>query len=157
MIGIGMVDAVDVFRAIRDQGRDRVATLCGWSDGLVTFYRGTAPQRVEFPLDLDLASPMMAGAIVRAKGEPKTLLPEGKSRLLAGPRSEAVRHPRERGSAPASLIYVATLTPERPTVDQAMERLMSYRTGHEARAVGAKEAAAALVTAELLGWVMWGA
>ena len=33
---------------------------------------------------------------------------------------------------------------------------MSYRTGHEARAVGAKEAAAALVTAELLGWVMWG-
>jgi serine/threonine protein kinase len=156
MIGIGMVDAVDVFRAIRDQGRDRVATLCGWSDGLVTFYRGTAPQLVEFPLDLDLASPMMAGAIVRAKGEPKTLLPEGKRRLLAGPRSEAVRHPRERGSAPASLIYVSTLTPERPTIDQALERLMSYRTGHEARTVGAKEAAAALVTAELLGWVMWG-
>jgi len=155
LIGIGMVDAVDVFRAIRDQGRDRVATLCGWFEGLVTFYRGTAPQRVEFPLDLDLASPMMAGAIVRAKGEPKTLLPEGK-RLLPGPRAEAVRHPRERGSAPASLIYVSTLTPERPTIEQALERLMSYRTGHEARAVGAKEAAAALVTAERLGWVIWG-
>ncbi|MEI9942353.1 MAG: serine/threonine-protein kinase [Pseudomonadota bacterium] len=156
LIGIGMVDAVDVFRAIRDQGRDRVATLCGWSEGLVTFYRGTAPQRVEFPLDLDLASPMMAGAIVRAKGEPKTLLPAGKKRLLPGPRGEAVRHPRERGSAPASLIYVSTLTPERLTIDQALERLMSYRTGHEARTVGAKEAAAALLTAELLGWIMWG-
>jgi len=156
LIGIGMVDAVDVFRAIRDQGRDRVATLCGWSEGLVTFYRGTAPQRVEFPLDLDLASPMMAGAIVRAKGEPKTLLPDGRKRLLPGPRAEAVRHPRERGSAPASLIYVSTLTPERLTIDQALERLMSYRTGHEARTVGAKEAAAALVTAELLGWVIWG-
>jgi serine/threonine-protein kinase len=156
LIGIGMVDAVDVFRAIRDQGRDRVATLCGWSEGLVTFYRGTAPQRVEFPLDLDLASPMMAGAIVRAKGEPKTLLPEGKKRLLPGPRGEAVRHPRERGSAPASLIYVSTLPPERPTVDVALERLMSYRTGHEARPVGAKEAAAALVVAELLGWIIWG-
>jgi serine/threonine-protein kinase len=156
LIGIGMVDAVDVFRAIRDQGRDRVATLCGWSEGLVTFYRGTAPQRVEFPLDLDLASPMMAGAIVRAKGEPKTLLPENKKkRLVLGPRGEAVRHPRERGSAPASLIYVSSLLPDRPTVDQALERLMAYRTGHEARAVGAKEAAAALVTAELLGWVMW--
>jgi hypothetical protein len=137
-------------------GRDRVATLCGWSDGLVSFYRGTAPQRVEFPLDLDLASPMMAGAIVRAKGEPRTLLPEGKKRLLPGPRGEAVRHPRERGSAPASLIYVSTLIAERPTVDQALERLMSYRTSHEARAVGAKEAAAALLTAELLAWVMWG-
>ncbi|HKO53584.1 MAG TPA: serine/threonine-protein kinase [Polyangiaceae bacterium] len=156
LIGIGMVDAVDVFRAIRDQGRDRVATLCGWSEGLVTFYRGTAPQRVEFPLDLDLASPMMAGAIVRAKGEPRALLPDGKKRILPGPRGEAVRHPRERGSAPASLIYVSTLTPERLTIDQAVERLMSYRTGHEARSVGAKEAAAALVTAELLGWVMWG-
>ena len=155
LIGIGMVDAVDVFRAIRDQGRDRVATLCGWSEGLVTFYRGTAPQRVEFPLDLDLASPMMAGAIVRAKGEPKTLLPEGK-RILPGPRAEAVRHPRERGSAPASLIYVSTLTPERLTVEQALQRLMSYRTGHEARAVGAKEAAAALLIAERLGWIMWG-
>jgi len=154
LIGIGMVDAVDVFRAIRDQGRDRVATLCGWTEGLVTFYRGTAPQRVEFPLDLDLASPMMAGAIVRAKGEPKALLPEGK-RLSTGPRAEAVRHPRERGSAPASLIYVSTLPPERLTVEQALERLMSYRTGHEARAVGAKEAAAALVTAELLGWIRW--
>ena len=156
LIGIGMVDAVDVFRAIRDQGRDRVATLCGWSEGLVTFYRGTAPQRVEFPLDLDLASPMMAGAIVRAKGEPKTLLPESKrKRLVLGPRGEAVRHPRERGSAPASLIYVSALLPERPTVDQALERLMAYRTSHEARAVGAKEAAAALITAEVLGWVMW--
>lgn len=155
LIGIGMVDAVDVFRAIRDQGRDRVATLCGWSEGLVTFYRGTAPQRVEFPLDLDLASPMMAGAIVRAKGEPKALLPDGK-RLTLGPRGEAVRHPRERGSAPASLIYVSTLPPERLTVEQALERLMSYRSGHEARAVGAKEAAAALVTAELLGWIRWG-
>jgi len=156
LIGIGMVDAVDVFRAIRDQGRDRVATLCGWSEGLVTFYRGTAPQRVEFPLDLDLASPMMAGAIVRAKGEPKALLPEGKRRLIPGPRGEAVRHPRERGSAPASLIFVSTLIHERLTIEQALERLMSYRTGHEARAVGSKEAAAALLTAALLGWVMWG-
>jgi len=155
LIGIGMVDAVDVFRAIRDQGRDRVATLCGWSEGLVTFYRGTSPQRVEFPLDLDLASPMMAGAIVRAKGEPKQLLPDGKKRVIAGPRSEAIRHPRERGSAPASLMYVATLIPERLTIDQTLERLVSYRTGNDARAVGAKEAAAALLTAELLGWVMW--
>ena len=151
-----MVDAVDVFRAIRDQGRDRVATLCGWPEGLVTFYRGTSPQRVEFPLDLDLASPMMAGAIVRAKGEPKNLLPDLKKRLLAGPRSEAIRHPRERGSAPASLIYVSTLIAERPTLEQALENLVAYRTGHEARTVGAKEAAAALVTAQLLGWVMWG-
>ena len=156
LIGIGMVDAVDVFRAIRDQGRDRVATLCGWPEGLVTFYRGTSPQRVEFPLDLDLASPMMAGAIVRTKGEPQKLLPDVKKRVLPGPRAEAIRHPRERGAAPASLIFIATFLGERVTIEQALERLVTYRGSHEARAVGAKEAAAALVTAELLGWVVWG-
>jgi serine/threonine protein kinase len=156
LIGIGMVDAVDVFRAIRDQGRDRVAGLCGWGEGLVTFYRGTSPQRVEFPLDLDLASPMMAGAIVRSKGEPQKLLPEGKKLVLAGPRAEAIRHPRERGSAPASLVFISTLFGEKLSVDQALERLIAYKSGHEARTVGAKEAAAALVVAELLGWVMFG-
>jgi serine/threonine-protein kinase len=156
LIGIGMVDAVDVFRAIRDQGRDRVAGLCGWGEGLVTFYRGTSPQRVEFPLDLDLASPMMAGAIVRSKGEPQKLLPEGKRFVIAGPRAEAVRHPRERGSAPASLVFISTLVAERLTVEQALERLVTFKSSHEARAVGAKEAAAALVVAELLGWVMFG-
>jgi eukaryotic-like serine/threonine-protein kinase len=156
LIGIGMVDAVDVFRAIRDQGRDRVAALCGWNEGLVTFYRGTSPQRVEFPLDLDLASPMMAGAIVRSKGEPQKLLPDAKKLVLAGPRAEAIRHPRERGSAPASLVYITTLLGERITVEAALERLVAFKTGHDARAVGAKEAAAALVTADLLGWVMFG-
>ncbi len=156
LIGIGMVDAVDVFRAIRDQGRDRVASLCGWSEGLVTFYRGTAPQRVEFPLDLDLASPMMAGAIVRSKGEPQRLLPDVKKVVLPGPRVESVRHPRERGSAPASLIFAAGLAAERLSVEAALERLVAYKSSHDARAVGAKEAAAALVVAEILGWVRFG-
>jgi hypothetical protein len=156
LIGIGMVDAVDVFRAIRDQGRDRVAALCGWSEGLVTFYRGTSPQRVEFPLDLDLASPMMAGAIVRSKGEPQKLLPDGKKHVLPGPRAEAIRVARERGSAPASLVFIGTLLSERLTVDAALERLVAFKSGHDARAVGAKEAAAALVIADVLGWVMFG-
>ena len=157
LIGIGMVDAVDVFRAIRDQGRDRVASLCGWNEGLVTFYRGTAPHRVEFPLDLDLASPMMAGAIVRAKGEPQKLLPDGSTRLLPGPRAEALRSPRERGSAPASLVFVSTFLDAHITLNEALERLVAFRSGHDARAVGAKEAAAVLVTAQLLGWLRWAA
>jgi len=101
LIGIGMVDAVDVFRAIRDQGRDRVATLCGWPEGLVTFYRGTSPQRVEFPLDLDLASPMMAGAIVRSKGEPQKLLPDGQKRVPPRPPRRSRSPPtRARRSPP---------------------------------------------------------
>jgi hypothetical protein len=154
LIGLQLVDAVDVFRAIRDQGRDRVAALSTWDEGLVTFYRGTAPTRVEFPLDLDLASPMMAGAILRSKGEPRTLLPKDQI-VVAGPRYEAGKLPRERGAAPASLQYVMTFVTDRLTIDAALERLTDYRPGREARAVSPKEAAAALFTAELLGWVAW--
>ncbi|HEY2409509.1 MAG TPA: serine/threonine-protein kinase [Polyangiaceae bacterium] len=155
LIAIGMVDAVDVFRAIRDQGRDRVASLCAWNEGLVTFYRGTAPARVQFPLDLDLASPMMAGAIVRGKGEPRQLLPNAGKVLAAGPRADAVKHPRERGSAPASLLFVPTLVGEQLGVDAAIERVVAYRSSHEARPIGAKEAAAALIATEYLGWIVW--
>jgi eukaryotic-like serine/threonine-protein kinase len=155
LIGLGLVDAVDVFRAIRDQGRDRVAALSTWEEGLVTFYRGTAPTRVEFPLDLDLSSPMMAGTILRSKGEPRTLLPEGARLVQPGPRYEAAKLPRERGAAPASLQFVVTFLPERPSVDTALARIGEYRPGRDARAVSPKEAAAALLVAELLGWASW--
>ncbi|HQB46670.1 MAG TPA: hypothetical protein PLV85_23850, partial [Polyangiaceae bacterium] len=32
-----------------------------WTSGAITFYRGVAPSRVEFPLDLELAPLMLAG------------------------------------------------------------------------------------------------
>lgn len=156
LIGLGLVNAVDVFRAIRDQGRDRVAALSTWEEGLVTFYRGTAPTRVEFPLDLDLASPMMAGTILRSKGEPRTLLPALDRLVVPGPRYDAGRLPRERGAAPASLQYVMTFLPEKLSVEAALRRIGDYRPGREARAVTAKEAIAALLVAELLGWAAWG-
>lgn len=123
---------------------------------MVTFYRGTAPTRVEFPLDLDLASPMMAGTILRSKGEPRTLLPAADKLVTPGPRFEAAKLPRERGAAPASLQYVMTFLGERLPIDAALERITDYRPGREARAVSLKEAAAALLVAELLGWVAWG-
>jgi eukaryotic-like serine/threonine-protein kinase len=152
LIGLSLVDAVDVFRAIRDQGRDRVAALILWEEGLVTFYRGTAPTRVEFPLDLDLASPMMAGTILRSKGEPRSLLPRDGRVVVPGPRYDAGKLPRERGAAPASLQYVMTFLNERLGIDAALGRITDYRPGRESRAVTVKEAAAALVVAELLGW-----
>lgn len=155
LIGLQLVDAVDVFRAIRDQGRDRVAALSTWDEGLVTFYRGTAPTRVEFPLDLDLASPMMAGTILKSKGEPRQLLPAEGKLVVPGPRYEAGKLPRERGAAPASLQFVMTFLAEQLTIEAALTRISEYRPGREARAVSAKEAAAALLVAELLGWAAW--
>lgn len=155
LIGLNLVDAVDVFRAIRDQGRDRVAALCTWEEGLVSFYRGTAPTRVDFPLDLDLASPMMAGCILAAQGEPRTLLPLGSTPILPGRRAEAASSGKERGTAPASLHLVAGFVNVGLTVESAIERLVSYHPGGDARIITSKEACAALVTAQALGWIHW--
>ncbi len=155
LIGLGFAGAVDVFRAIRDQGRDRVAALCTWEEGLASFYRGTAPSRVDFPLDLDLASPMMAGAILSAQGSPRALLPLGTTQIVAGARSDAAALGRERGTAPASLHAVAGFANDQITIDEALDRLTSQRVHQDARIVTSKEACAALVTAQALGWIDW--
>lgn len=69
LIALGLVDPVDIFRAIREQGRDRVADLFRWRDGSASFYRGPQAPHVEFPLDLDMPQLMHAGLEVRRPGE----------------------------------------------------------------------------------------
>jgi eukaryotic-like serine/threonine-protein kinase len=150
LVGLGFVEAVDVFRAIRDQGRDRVAAICGWRRGSAMFYRGAEPPHVEFPLDLDLSSPMMAGAIVQSQGNPRALLPDDSTRLNPGPRHYAAFDPGELGTAPVSLRAVPKLAGSRLTVGEALAGIL--RTPAERR-IGDKEAAAALVAAKAIGWV----
>jgi len=69
LISMGLVGPVDIFRAIREQGRDRVADLFSWTAGAVMFYRGHTAPHVEFPLDLDLASLMLAGLEAAKPGD----------------------------------------------------------------------------------------
>ncbi len=65
LISLGLVGPVDIFRAIREQGRDRVADLFLWKQGKITFYRGQQAPHVEFPLDQDLPSLILAGLEAR--------------------------------------------------------------------------------------------
>jgi serine/threonine protein kinase len=69
LISMGLVGPVDIFRAIREQGRDRVADLFLWKSGAVTFYRGQTAPPVEFPLDLDLPALMLAGLEAAKPGD----------------------------------------------------------------------------------------
>lgn len=69
LVALGLVNAVDLFRAIRDQGRDRVAELFTWTSGSVVFYRGQTAPHVEFPLELDLPSLILAGMSARRPGD----------------------------------------------------------------------------------------
>jgi len=69
LISMGLVGPVDIFRAIREQGRDRVADLFLWRTGTVSFYRGQTAPHVEFPLDLELPTLMLAGLEAGKPGE----------------------------------------------------------------------------------------
>ncbi|MFO0677455.1 MAG: DUF4388 domain-containing protein [Polyangiaceae bacterium] len=61
LISLGLASAVDMFRAIRDQGRDRVSDVFSWPSGTVTFYRGQTAPHVEFPLELEIPDLLLAG------------------------------------------------------------------------------------------------
>ena len=69
LISLGLVGPVDIFRAIREQGRDRVVDLFLWKSGKLSFYRGQLAPHVEFPLDLDLPGLMLAGLEAAHPGE----------------------------------------------------------------------------------------
>ncbi|MFO0740751.1 MAG: serine/threonine-protein kinase [Labilithrix sp.] len=69
LISMGLVGPVDIFRAIRDQGRDRVADLFLWNGGQLAFYRGHTAPHVEFPLDLELPALMLAGLETAKPGD----------------------------------------------------------------------------------------
>lgn len=87
LISMGLVGPVDIFRAIREQGRDRVADLFLWRGGTFTFYRGHTAPHVEFPLDLELPALMLAGLETAKPGD--TLLAEHRADLdrVLGPSS----------------------------------------------------------------------
>jgi serine/threonine-protein kinase len=61
LISLGLMASLDIFRAIRDQGRDRLVDLFTWRTGRLTYYEGQTAPHVEFPLELELAPLMIAG------------------------------------------------------------------------------------------------
>jgi serine/threonine protein kinase len=153
LVSLCIVDAVDIFRAIRDLGRDRVAALCSWTRGQVSFYRGTVPHHVEFPLDLDLASPMMAGVLVASPGLSGFELPQPHRIVFSGPRAPTMGSRRERGTVPIALLLVQQLATRGFTVAGCIEELTAVRMPKGARNITEREAAAALVVGRVLGWI----
>ncbi|MGH7434444.1 MAG: DUF4388 domain-containing protein, partial [Polyangiaceae bacterium] len=61
LVALGLVGSLDIFRAIRDQGRDRLIGLFRWHTGRLSFYKGQTAPRVDFPLDLDMHALVLAG------------------------------------------------------------------------------------------------
>lgn len=117
LVALGLVDPVQLFRAIRHQGRDRVAAISLWREGRVGFYRGVAPQHVQFPLDLDVPQLMLSGLELASPGD--TLLAKWEHDL--DHTFAPVRPPPDYAKAaawPASVLsVVGTLGAGRSLVD----------------------------------------
>jgi eukaryotic-like serine/threonine-protein kinase len=86
LIALGLVSGFNVFRAIRDQGRDRVADLFRWGEGTWMYYADEKRPRVEFPLRLEVTQLMLAGleALPSAESSVASYLPRLEQQLRAG-------------------------------------------------------------------------
>ncbi len=69
LIALGLVGSLEIFRAIRDQGRDRLIDLFQWQAGRLSFYSGQTAPHVEFPLDLELPPLLIAGLEAAEPGD----------------------------------------------------------------------------------------
>ena len=90
LIALGLVDSVDIFRAIREQGRDRVTELFLWQEGSAEFHPEAAIPAVEFPLDTDLPTLMISGLEASHPGDtPMAFIePQLDSAVVPNPRPD---------------------------------------------------------------------
>jgi hypothetical protein len=108
LISLGLVEPMTLFRAIREQGRDRVADLFMWKQGRVSFFRGETAPHVEFPLDLDTTALIVAGMEAALPGDAaiEKWRPSLGKKLTVGPRDRVglthVRWPATIGALAAA-------------------------------------------------------
>jgi serine/threonine protein kinase len=119
LISLGLVASLDIFRAIRDQGRDRIVHLFQWRTGRLAFFTGQTAPHVEFPLDLEIVPLVVAG--VEAVESKDTALARWRARFddVIGPGTAPV--PRMRGAAwPALYANLIQVTTEPKTVRELL-------------------------------------
>ena len=96
LIALGLVSAVDIFRTIRDQGKDRLLDLFTWKEGKLTLYFGQPPPHVEFALDLDLPPLMLAGLEVSQQADAPLQAYKAQLDRMVGPSTASTHRPRLR-------------------------------------------------------------
>ncbi len=121
LISLGLVASLDIFRAIRDQGRDRLVDLFQWRTGRLTFYADQKPPHVEFPLDLEVGPLVMAGVEAAVPGDSPLQAWRTRLDVLVGPASMARPRPRLRSAVwPAAVKRVLEVTGEPKRVREVL-------------------------------------
>jgi serine/threonine-protein kinase len=99
LISLGLVPSLEIFRAIRDQGRDRLVDLFRWKTGKLMFYYDQTAPHVEFPLDLDVPPLLVAGVEAAEPGDGPLDAWRARLDAMVGPASVVRPRPKLR-SAP---------------------------------------------------------
>jgi serine/threonine-protein kinase len=135
LIALGLVNAFDVFRAIREQGRDKVLDLFRWTEGRLTLYVGETSAQVDFPLELELGPLMMAG--LTAALPEATLLIDGAARGSDVIRPLPARRQLEAVVWPMLVAKVIDLTAVPRTLGEVIHLATSSTTASAADAMRA--------------------
>ena len=149
LIALGFMGAVDIFRAIRDQGRDKVADIFRWQSGTLSFYRNETAPHVEFPLDLDL--PGLILNALEAAWSPESVRSdvERKLNLALGPGAHDRRGLTKEVNWPPVCAFLLDACKTPVPLRLALERA-TKEAG--ARTIEAFCAIELLVAAHLLEW-----
>jgi serine/threonine-protein kinase len=89
LASLGLLPSLDIFLAIRDQGRDRLIDLFRWPAGTLTLHKGHAVPHIEFPLDLELPGILLAGVEAAQPGDGPSDAWRGRLDGLIGPAPTA--------------------------------------------------------------------
>jgi serine/threonine-protein kinase len=149
LISLGLVSAMEIFRAIREQGRDRMTDLFAWKQGKLTLYFGQPPPQVEFALELELPPLVLAGMEAAQPGDTPMQTYRGYLDAIVGPSTTS--RPKLRQvpwPAPVQRVLVAATEP-RPLREVLS---MATRDG----AITASDALRGLqiaLAAKLLAWM----
>ncbi len=148
LIALGLAGPVDIFRAIREQGRDRVADSFTWKRGAASFYRGQKAPHVEFPLDLDLPPLLLAGIEAAHPAEaPLTLFRERLERFIGPAANDRGR--LRQVTWPPAIARVLQLAQPPKSLKELLRAAARDGTGDAADALRAVEL---LLAARLLEW-----
>jgi serine/threonine-protein kinase len=147
LIALGLVGSLEVFRAIRDQGRDRLIDLFRWQSGKLSFYAGQTAPHVEFPLELELPPLLVAGLEAARQGEPPA---DWRDRLDASIVPMATTSPALLEAPwPPLVRRVLEIVTEPKTLRDVLATIRQEATGTANEVIRALEI---LVLAKLLCW-----
>jgi hypothetical protein len=146
LIALGLVGSIDIFRAIRDQGRDRLVDLFRWASGRLTFYAGQTAPHVQFPLDLVVPPLVLAGIEAAEPGD--VALEKWRERLdeIVGPGATAAPALRAASWPPVVARMLSAVNEPKPL----RQALAEMAVGGTSTASDALRALELLLAARLL-------